>query len=67
MRIFALESSAGPASAAIAEDGKLLAEFYINTRLTHSQTLMVLAENAMKLTGSSSGGIDAFAVANGPG
>lgn len=67
MRIFALESSAGPASAAIAEDGKLLAEFYINTRLTHSQTLMVLAENAMKLTGSSPGGIDAFAVANGPG
>ncbi len=67
MRIFALESSAGPASAALTEDGKLLAEFYMNTRLTHSQTLMVMAEHLLRLTGTDLKAVDAFAVANGPG
>lgn len=67
MRIFALESSAGPASAALTEDGKLLAESYLNTRLTHSQTLMVMVENILRLTGIDLSEVDAFAVANGPG
>ena len=40
MRILAIDSSAGAASAAIWEDGKRLGEFFTNTRLTHSQTLM---------------------------
>ena len=36
MLILALESSAVAASAAVMEDGRLLGESYVNTRLTHS-------------------------------
>ena len=46
MKILALESSACAASVAIAEDGKLLGEAFLNTGLTHSQTLLPL----MRLT-----------------
>ena len=44
MKILAIDSTAGPASAAIYEDGKILGEFFINTKLTHSVTLMTMCE-----------------------
>ena len=47
MLILAFETSAKAASAALLEDGKLLAESYQTTGLTHSQTLMVMAENLL--------------------
>lgn len=50
MLILALDSSAAPASAALLEDGKILSEFYINTKQTHSQTLMPMVESVLKLT-----------------
>ena len=49
MLILALDSSAAPASAALLEDGKILSEFYINTKQTHSQTLMPMVESVLKL------------------
>lgn len=67
MRILALDSSAGPASAALLEDGKLIAEFYMHTKQTHSQTLMPMLEQVLRLTGVSLGDVDALAVSNGPG
>ena len=51
MLILAFETSAKAASAALLEDGKLLAESYQNTGLTHSQTLMVMAENLLHQCG----------------
>ena len=36
MKIFAIESSAKSASAALIDGGVLLGEFYIHTQLTHS-------------------------------
>ncbi len=67
MKILAIDSSATAASAALVEDGKVLGEFYINTRLTHSQTLMPMIENVLKCTQSKLAEIDLFAVSAGPG
>ena len=67
MRILAVDSSAKSGSVAILEDGKKLAEFYINTTLTYSQTLMPMIEWALKSTNLTSKDIDYFAVSSGPG
>ena len=63
MKILAFETSAKAASAAIAEDGVLLGECYCNSGVTHSQTLMTMAEGLI----ASCGQPDAVAVAAGPG
>ena len=44
MKILGLESSAKSASVALMEDGKLLARSFQNTGLTHSRTLLPMAE-----------------------
>lgn len=67
MRILAIDSSATAASAALTEDGKVLGEFYINTRLTHSQTLMPMVDNVLKCTQTQLSEVDLFAVSAGPG
>ena len=66
MLILAFETSAKAASAALLEDGKLLAESYQNTGLTHSQTLMVMAENLLHQCGKTVNDVNAVAVAAGP-
>ena len=66
MKILALESSACAASVAIAEDGKLLGEAFLNTGLTHSQTLLPLVHGLLKNANLALDEIDAFAVTNGP-
>ena len=67
MRILAFETSAKAASVALTENGKLLAESYQNTGLTHSQTLMVMAQDLIKTCGLTPQQIEAVAVAAGPG
>ncbi len=67
MLILAFETSAKAASVALLEGSKLLAESYQNTGLTHSQTLMVMAEDALKQSGKTVSDITAVAVAEGPG
>ncbi len=67
MRILAFETSAKAASVALLENGKLLGESYQNTGLTHSQTLMVMAEDLLKQCGKTVSDVDAVAVAEGPG
>lgn len=67
MKILAVDSSAIPASAAVWEDGRLLGEFYSNTRQTHSQTLLPMVENLLKCTQTALNEIDLFAVSAGPG
>ena len=67
MKILALESSACAASAAIAEDGKLLGEVFLNVGLTHSQTLLPLVLALLKNANLALEEIDAFAVTSGPG
>ena len=67
MLILALDSSASPASAALLEDGKILSEFYINTKQTHSQTLMPMAEAVLRLSAKTLDDVDCLAVSAGPG
>ncbi|MCI5484895.1 MAG: tRNA (adenosine(37)-N6)-threonylcarbamoyltransferase complex dimerization subunit type 1 TsaB [Clostridiales bacterium] len=67
MLILAFETSAKAASVALLEDGKLLGESYQNTGLTHSQTIMVMAEDLLKQCGKQVSGLTAIGVANGPG
>ena len=67
MLILAFETSAKAASVALAENGKLLGESYQNTGLTHSQTLMVMAEDLLKQCGKTVQDVTAAAVAEGPG
>ena len=67
MKILAFETSAKAASVALLENGKLLGEAYQNTGLTHSQTLMVMAEDMLKACNLSASDVEAVAVAAGPG
>ena len=67
MLILAFETTAKAGSVALLEDGKLLAESYQNTGLTHSQTLMVMAEDMLKAAGKTMADVTAVAVAEGPG
>ena len=67
MKILAFETSAKAASVALTQEGKLLGESYQNTGLTHSQTLMVMAQDLLRQCGVAISQLDAVAVAKGPG
>ena len=67
MLILAFETSAKAAGVALHDGTKLLAESYQNTGLTHSQTLMVMAEDALKQCGLTAQDVTHVAVAAGPG
>ena len=67
MKILALETSAKAVSAAVSEEGKILASGYQDTGLTHSRTLMPIVEHILKNTGLTMADMDAVAVAAGPG
>ena len=60
MKILALETSAKAVSAAVSEDGKILASGYQDTGLTHSRTLMPIVEHILKNTGLTMADIDAM-------
>ena len=67
MLILAFETSAKAASVALLEGTRLLGETYQNTGLTHSQTLMIMAEDLLKQCGKTASDVEAVAVAEGPG
>lgn len=67
MKILALESSAVAASAALVEDGVLRGLSLLNCGLTHSETLLPLAEELLQRNGCAAGQLDLIAVARGPG
>ena len=67
MLILAFESSARPASCALLQDGALLAQYSQCSQLTHSRTLLPMAEDMLKNTELSLDDVDIFAVAHGPG
>ena len=67
MLILAFETSAKAGSVALMEQGRLLGESYTNTGLTHSHTVMTMAEDLLKSCGKDPADVDAVAVAAGPG
>ncbi len=67
MRVLAIDCSAKSVSAAIAENGKLIVESFLNIKLTHSETLMPIIEQVLSNARLTLKDIDAFAVTAGPG
>ncbi len=67
MTILAFETSAKAASTALVRDGILLGESYQNTGLTHSQTLLSMAQSLIASCGLTPEDVEAVAVASGPG
>ena len=67
MLILAFETSAKAGSVALMKEGKLLGESYNNTGLTHSQTLLKMAEDLLRSCGYTPQDVEAVAVAAGPG
>lgn len=67
MRILGIESSSLAASVALV-DGKItMAEYTVNFRKTHSQTLLPMIDQMVSLLGIELSTIDAIAVSGGPG
>jgi len=67
MIILGVECSALSAGAAVMENGKLLAETFLNCGLTHSETLMPLIDEALKMAKKDITDVDLIAVSDGPG
>ena len=67
MKILAFESSAKAASVALCEDEFLIAQSYQNSGLTHSSTLMPMAQDLLKNCGVALNEVDCLAVSIGPG
>lgn len=67
MLILAFESSAKPASAALVKDGQLLSQYMQCSALTHSRTLLPMAEDMLKNAELRLSDVDLIAVAYGPG
>ena len=67
MKILGLDSSGIVASVAIVEDENLIAEYTVNYKKTHSQTLLPMLDELVKMTELDLDTIDAIAVAAGPG
>ena len=67
MRILALDSSGLVASVAIMEAEQTIAEYTVNYKKTHSQTLLPMLDEIVKMTEMDLNTIDAIAIAGGPG
>ena len=67
MRILALDSSGLVASVAVVEDNDLIAEYTMNYKKTHSQTLLPMLDEVKQMTELDLHTLDAIAISAGPG
>ena len=67
MKVLAIESSAVTASVAIMTEDTLIAEYTINYKKTHSQTLLPMIHDMLEMADVSVKELDAIAIASGPG
>lgn len=67
MKILAIDSSGLVAAVAVVEDDNMLAEYTVNYKKTHSQTLLPMLDEIAKMIELDLNTIDAVAVAAGPG
>ena len=67
MKILAIDTSAVTASAAVVEDGALVAATELRSKMTHSQTILPMVEDMLKNAALSLKDIDVAAVNVGPG
>ena len=67
MRVLAIDSSGLTATVAVVEETQTVAEYTINYKKTHPQTLLPMIDEVVKMTELDLGTINAIAVAGGPG
>ena len=67
MKILGIESSSLVASVAVVTDGVLTGEYTMNHKKTHSQTLLPMVDEMMRMLGFELSEVDAIAVSGGPG
>lgn len=67
MKILAIESSSLVASVAIQHDDIMVAEYTINHKITHSQTLLPMIDEICRRTDTKAEELDAIAISGGPG
>ena len=67
MKVLALDSSGMTASVAIIEDDLIRAEYTVDYKKTHSQTVLPMLDEIVNMTESNLKDVDAVAVAAGPG
>lgn len=65
--VLGIDSSAITAGCALYDGKKIIAEQFLNTRHTHSETLLPMVENMLKNAEMTLSDIDRIAVTNGPG
>ena len=67
MKVLAIDSSGLTASVAVVEDSRTIAEYTVDYKKTHSQTLLPMIDEVAKMTELDLSDIDAIAVSGGPG
>lgn len=67
MKILGIESAAMTASAALLQDDVMIAEYTVNFKQTHSQTLLPMIDEIIRMTQTDIKSLDAIAVSAGPG
>ena len=67
MKVLGIESSSLVASVAIWQDDLIIAEYTVNFKKTHSQTLLPMLDEIVRMTELSLDEIDGIAVSEGPG
>ena len=67
MKVLAIDSSGMTATVAVVEDTQTIAEYTVNFKKTHSQTLLPMIDTMGKMIELDLESIDAIAVAGGPG
>lgn len=67
MKVLGIESSSLVASVALVTDDSMTAEYTVNFKKTHSQTLLPMLDEIVKMLDLDMNAIDAIAVAGGPG
>ena len=67
MKILGIDSSANVGSVALINDRTVIGEYTINNKKTHSQTLLPMIDELMRITDTDKNSLDAIAIAKGPG
>lgn len=67
MRVLAIDSSGLTATVAIVEDEQTIAEYTVNYKKTHSQTLLPMIDEMVRMVDADLNTVDAIAVSGGPG
>ncbi|MCH1959001.1 tRNA (adenosine(37)-N6)-threonylcarbamoyltransferase complex dimerization subunit type 1 TsaB [Romboutsia hominis] len=67
MKVLGIDTSSLATSIAVIEDDKLICEYTVNTKKTHSQKLMPMIENMLKMSDLNVNDMDLIAICEGPG